>query len=138
MTPWPNGPALLLDGAHNPAAARALSAVLKDLAPQRVHLVIGVMSDKDAAGIIRPFLTPEVDLYLTRPVYERAAAPQRLARAAADFNGWSRLFSRLPEAIDQARRRAAPEDLIVVTGSLFTVGEAKAYLDGAPEGRLAV
>jgi dihydrofolate synthase/folylpolyglutamate synthase len=65
----------------------------------------------------------------TRPAYYRAAEPERLLKAAEGL-GWSgEVSTPLSAAIERARNLADERDLILITGSLFTVGEAKSYLD---------
>jgi dihydrofolate synthase/folylpolyglutamate synthase len=88
------------------------------------------MADKDVAAVIRPLLPAAGALYLTRPQYHRAADPEVLAAAASGFPGEKLLCPDIPAALAAARRAAGPDDLIVVTGSLFTVGEALACLEG--------
>ncbi|MDR2456462.1 MAG: bifunctional folylpolyglutamate synthase/dihydrofolate synthase [Deltaproteobacteria bacterium] len=125
---------LLLDGAHNPAGAEALAALLREARFQKLHLVLGVMADKDVPAVLAPILPLAGRLYLTRPKYHRAEDPQKLlqrieaslGRPAAE----TELFAELPQAIRAASKAASPSDLAVVSGSLFTVGEARAFLTG--------
>ncbi|MDR3153185.1 MAG: bifunctional folylpolyglutamate synthase/dihydrofolate synthase [Deltaproteobacteria bacterium] len=135
---WPpgrNGRApLVLDGAHNPDGAASFAQYLRRRPRRELHLIVGVMADKDVAGVLGPVLAEADRLYLTRPVYFRAASPELLLeriRAASGEPGipWG-LYQELPEAIEAAARQAGPEDLVVISGSLFTVGEARAYLTG--------
>lgn len=126
----PNAPDLMLDGAHNPAAARTLGRLIADMTHRRLHLVLGIMADKDIGGIMAPLLPLAHNLYLTRPEYFRAADPRRLADLAAGFRGRVSLHPTVPEAIEAARSAAGPEDLVLITGSLFTAGEARGYLTG--------
>jgi len=127
---FPGPPDLMLDGAHNPPGARALARTIKDLGRRGVHLVLGIMADKDIEHVMAPLLPLARALYLTRPVYERAAEPGRLAEAAQAFRGPIQVISTLPEAIEAARAAAKKDELVLITGSLFTVGEARAYLTG--------
>jgi dihydrofolate synthase/folylpolyglutamate synthase len=126
----PGKPDLLLDGAHNPGAARVLAKALASHTYRRLHMVLGIMADKDMNGIMKPLIPLADRLYLTRPVYERAAAPEVLADLARGYNGPVEVIQKLPQAIEKARADAGPDDLVVVTGSLFTVGEAREYLLG--------
>ncbi|MDR1657640.1 MAG: bifunctional folylpolyglutamate synthase/dihydrofolate synthase [Deltaproteobacteria bacterium] len=127
---------LLLDGAHNPAGASALADLLVSLPRRRLHLIVGVMADKDIVGVLGPILPQADRLYLTRPRYHRAASPELLLERLTNAFGppvcATGLYETLPQAIDTAAREASPQDLVVVSGSLFTVGEARAYLTGAP------
>jgi dihydrofolate synthase/folylpolyglutamate synthase len=123
-------PAIVLDGAHNPSAMRALTDSLQLLFEfRRLILVLGVMADKAIDQILREIL-PHADYVLfTRPVYYRAAEPQLLAEKASRFRRPGEVVSVLSDALDRARELADKGDLIVVCGSLFTVGEAMTYFD---------
>ncbi|MDR2339200.1 MAG: bifunctional folylpolyglutamate synthase/dihydrofolate synthase [Deltaproteobacteria bacterium] len=125
---------LLLDGAHNPDGAKALSALLSERPERAIHLVAGVMADKDVGGVLSPLLPRSTRVYLTRPEYSRAEDPSRLlGRLGESLPAGDRLaglFQRIPDAIGAAARDASEGDLVVVAGSLFTVGEARAWLTG--------
>ena len=134
---FPGGPGqadLMLDGAHNPSAARALAKALAGRTHRRLHMILGIMADKDIAGIMAPLLPLAHAVYLTRPEYSRAASPEVLSKVACGAASGCRAavsrHSELSGAIAAARAAAGPEDLILVTGSLFTVGEARGILTG--------
>jgi len=124
-------PRILLDGAHNPAAAGILARTLKSLKKSgRIFLVLGIMADKDMAGILAKLAPLAHTVICTRPRYFRAAPPEELAARVAAVGVPTLTAESVPEAIRRARELAGPKDHIVITGSLFTVGEAKAYLGG--------
>jgi dihydrofolate synthase/folylpolyglutamate synthase len=117
----PGRPPLLLDGAHNPAGARALGAHLKTLGP--FVLLFGVMADKDVRGLAQELFPRARAVVLTRPRVGRAASPDDIAARAA---GLARRVYREPEvkkALARARRLCRPGDTLVVAGSLYLVGE---------------
>ncbi|MBW2095178.1 MAG: bifunctional folylpolyglutamate synthase/dihydrofolate synthase [Deltaproteobacteria bacterium] len=123
-------PEILLDGAHNPGAARALaSALQEEYRGRRVIMVIGVMDDKDIREILKWIVPLGDHIIYTRPQYYRAAAPERLMAEAASFEVPGEIVPALFPALDRARALAHPSDVIVVCGSLFTVGEALPYFD---------
>jgi dihydrofolate synthase / folylpolyglutamate synthase len=135
-TRWPGrleqvtqDPRILLDGAHNPAAALTLAQALRRWrANGRLILVMGVMADKDVDTILARLLPLAQTVIFTQPQYFRAAATGDLARRAAAFSHLEvREVPRVAQAIEQAQSLAGPGDRIVVTGSLYTVGEAKEY-----------
>src|SRR4030066_2291 len=81
-------PPLLIDGAHNPAAAVALSRALENIFLKQykgIILVLGIMGDKDIEDIMKPLLPMASEIILTSPNYERAADPRRLAYIAASL-----------------------------------------------------
>ncbi len=123
-------PTMILDGAHNPAAMRSLAySVRKDFDFEQLILVLGIMKDKDIVDILRAILPLADRVIYTRPDYYRAANPQCLMDMAREFAKAGEIHPSVPEAIARARDLASKRDLILITGSLFTVGEAKACLD---------
>lgn len=128
--PW-----IILDGAHNPAAAGTLAQALKKgPAYRRLLLVLGIMADKDIRAMLQRLLPLAHVVIFTRPRYERAAPPEALARQADGYALETYIIPDIEAAIAQARSLARPEDLILITGSLYTVGEAKEYF-GRTAGR---
>ena len=123
-------PTILLDGSHNPAAVRALANAIKTgFKYRRLILVIGIMEDKKIARMLKGIVPLSDYAIYTRPVYSRAANPETLMAAAAPLGKPGRVEPFLNGALNKAREMADPEDLIVVCGSLFTVGEAMTYFD---------
>jgi dihydrofolate synthase/folylpolyglutamate synthase len=122
-------PLVVVDGAHNPSAVKELvRAVQSGLRFKRLILVIGVMDDKDVKGIVRRIVPAADYVIFTKPAYERSAAPERLATAAVPYDKPSEIRPVISEALTRAGELAHREDLILVCGSLFTVGEALACL----------
>ncbi len=122
--PW-----IMVDGAHNPHAARVLQQVLKDdLDYRRLILVIGILQDKDIPAIVLPLLSCTDRLILTRPEYYRGTDPEVLAEKIRQPGLDVTVTGSVRDAVDAARALYAPGDLILVTGSLYTVGEARETL----------
>jgi len=122
-------PRLILDGAHNPGACRALVRTLERIERRRLIVVLGAMADKDLRSMVRILGRAADRLILTRAAYERSAQPRQLARLAQEMGFGFRLVPELMAALAAAQAAAGPEDLIVVTGSLFIVGEVLAGLN---------
>lgn len=120
---------ILLDGAHNPGAAKALKKNLKEDFPRRrMILVLGIMADKDISKMMA-HLVPLADLLiLTRPRMDRAASPALLRSHASSFRKPIVEVAEVSSAVKYALAEAGKEDLIVISGSLFTAGEARAFL----------
>jgi dihydrofolate synthase/folylpolyglutamate synthase len=130
MEVWTERPRIVLDGAHNPAAMKVLAETLAETLPyKRLLLVIGIMQDKDIAAILAPIVPLADRVFLTRAEYIRSAEPEKLLSFVGRDRGKCRLFPTISQAIDQAVSEAADDDLICITGSLFVVGEARAYLE---------
>jgi len=121
---------LVLDGAHNPAGARALAVSLRDVFGQaRVTFVLGVLADKDAAGIVAA-VAPLADRFvLVAPPSSRAVAPETL-RAVVPASAGVEIAKSPAEALELAGR-AATTPIICVAGSLFLIGEVLRYLAGS-------
>jgi len=123
-------PAIILDGAHNPSAMRALAqAISHDFVFKKLVLVMGIMGDKDITNILAEIVPLAHKVIYTRPAYYRAANPRHILDAAKRFKKDGEVKVPLSTAIERAKMVANADDLILITGSLFTVGEAKSYLD---------
>lgn len=125
---------ILIDGAHNPSASKALAEALKRyFLPSygKVILILGIMADKDIDGIMKPLLPVASETIFTAPGYERAASPEKLADYASVMGFSSEVTHSLKEALDRAGASAEGSSLrtlTVITGSFYTIGEAKICL----------
>jgi dihydrofolate synthase/folylpolyglutamate synthase len=119
-------PPLILDCAHNPAAARALAAHLA-LGPPYV-LLFGAMADKDVEAMARLLFPPARAVVLTRAPTDRAATPEEIARRTGLTAREVRIEARPRAALALARRLAPAGGQVVVAGSLYLVGEVKRIL----------
>ncbi|MCE4024528.1 bifunctional folylpolyglutamate synthase/dihydrofolate synthase [Microbacterium sp. Au-Mic1] len=120
-------PTVVVDAAHNPHGARALAAALKDSFDfDEWGLVLGVLGDKDAAGIVQTLL-PAVDhVFATAPDSDRASEPDAIADLVERAGGRATVHPTLAEAADAAREWAASADrrAVVIAGSVVLAGEA--------------
>jgi dihydropteroate synthase len=118
-------PTVVLDGAHNPAACDELADVLAEFEYDDLHLVFGAMHDKDARGMAAALPAP-ASVVACEPVIDRAEDPEVLARVFEDADaGDVRVEGAVASALAAARDRADADDCVLVTGSLFTVAEAR-------------
>lgn len=127
----PEGLLILLDGAHNLSGARVLRDFLLEVKAKRggrLFLVFGIMRDKDIPAVLGELVPLADSVVLTRPDYHRAASLGDLEIAARPFDVPLTLRQRVSEAVEFAKSVAGPGDCILITGSLFTVGEARAHL----------
>lgn len=127
-------PLVVLDGAHNPAAAavlaRYLQAYLTRHPDSRIILVWGMMRDKDHRGFIAPLRSVVSEIVLTQAGLARSATVQELRASLAE---WRRPVFEAPlpaEALTAAKARATSGDLICVAGSLMLIGDIKAAVRG--------
>ena len=127
-------PTILLDGAHNPAAATALADFLTRSG--RSHpfhpavLVLGMMRDKDHRGFVEPLRGLVDEVVLTQADLPRAATAQELQASLGGLFPHPHVVPSVRDAMALARQLATPEGLVCVTGSLMLVGECKAWLHG--------
>jgi len=122
-------PLVILDGAHNPAGAQALAeAVRESFRWERLHLVVAVSANKDLAGIAEALAPIADDVVVTRNDSVRSADPSDVAAA---FGGDVERASSVADAIEIVRRAAGPNDVVLVTGSLYTVADAERALAAA-------
>jgi dihydrofolate synthase/folylpolyglutamate synthase len=119
-----NNPLVILDGAQNSASARVLREAIKEnFDYKRLILVLGISSDKDIRGICREFDDFADTIIVTRANTPRACSVNKLAS-----NFGRRLVYKtvsVKRAIALAKGLSRKGDLILVTGSLFVVGEAR-------------
>ncbi len=125
-----DAPRILLDCAHNPAGAEALAESLSAIPRRRLFLVVGIMGDKDAEGILAPLLPLTDEVFAVAPALERACPPDVLTALCRARGSVCTDAGTVSAGIEAARLKAEAADLILICGSLFTVGEAKGLLCG--------
>lgn len=121
-------PAIYLDGAHNPAAARELRKFWdENFAGHGIFLIYGAMRDKavdEVAGLLFPRANCVI---LTQPRQSRAISAPLLAEITASLADNTLVVADPTEALERALSMASAEDVVFVTGSLFLVGDLRAY-----------
>jgi dihydrofolate synthase / folylpolyglutamate synthase len=121
-TNWRNHK-LLIDGAHNPAAALALRNYVDSLNPQSITWIMGMLSTKEHADIFKALLRPNEQLYLVPVPAHSSDDPVELAKLASDIcpelnlcNSYLDLLSALESAF------TSTDNLVILCGSLYLVG----------------
>lgn len=130
-----NSPLVVLDGAHNPDGAKALSSTLaQTFGPRTTILVIAITRTKDIEGILAHLL-PLGERVIFTASDEKPADPEILAQLARGrFDGGAvEVISTIPEAVEHALSLSGQGDMVLVTGSLYAVGEARDHLVGKQE-----
>ena len=119
-------PLVVLDGAHNPQAARAVAANLADaFAWRRLHLVLGILDRKDLEGIVDALAPGAHVAYACRNSNPHARPAEEVAAACDRAGVPATAHPSVGEALDAAEAAAGEDDLILVTGSLYTVADAR-------------
>lgn len=119
-------PLVVLDGAHNPAAARVLAGGLDDAFAWRgLHLVLGVLDRKDLEGIVEPLAPRARVAYACRNSNPHSRPAEEVASACDRAGVPATSHETVGDALDAAEAAARDDDLILVTGSLYTVADAR-------------
>ena len=125
-------PTVLLDGAHNVAAASIVARAIVEWEPDREHrtLLLGILRDKDVAGIVAA-LAPHFDrIGGVASSSPRALGSDELALYVEKHVERCIRYDSVEEGVRDLVRRADPRDTILVTGSLTVVAEARRALGG--------
>ena len=117
----PGRPALIVDGAHNPAAAHALAAYLRTRGP--FVLVFAAMADKDIGAMGRTLFPLAREIVVTKVAGARGASPAEIARRVGAPARRAHAAPTVTSALAEARRLAGPGGLVVAAGSLYLAGE---------------
>ncbi len=121
-------PDVYLDGAHNPSAARELAAFLEqNLAGRKIWLVFGALRDKavdEIAGVLFPHAA---EVVFTQPGTMRAISVAQLAEITSHHAAHFTIIPEPEAALEYALDRAAPQDAVIVAGSLYLVGQLRHY-----------
>ncbi|MBB6448343.1 dihydrofolate synthase/folylpolyglutamate synthase [Geomicrobium halophilum] len=115
-----DSPPVFLDGAHNPEGIERLAHFLSRLDSEpSIHILTAVTKEKEVRGMFDPLfsLNPE-SFILSSFDHPRSADPAQLPLKAEVFHSWK-------EGLHELLRRAAPSDVIVITGSLFLISEVR-------------
>jgi len=119
---WPE---IVFDVAHNPAGAWALRSALSERYGDRPLLFIfGAMRDKAISEMTQILFPLAYRVIVTKPANPRAAAPEEIAQAGSRTGADIEIVPDVRDALDRARTIVGPDGRIVVTGSIYLVGEA--------------
>lgn len=140
LHPISTEPTLLVDAAHNPHGAAALVDGLAEYFDfDELVIVLGVLGDKDAEGIVRALQPSGARFVVTQSESDRAVPAGELAASVASIVGADRVdvVERLDDALDEARDWASRAEKrgVVVTGSITLVGDAMAIAEDREWGR---
>jgi len=118
-----SGQTILLDGAHNPSGAMALrDAIAKHFPGKKPALILGILQDKEWASICEILAPLAQKLFIVPVSSERTTAPEELERAIRKANPGAKVV--VWNSLTQALEATAQDSFVVITGSLYLVGEA--------------
>jgi dihydrofolate synthase/folylpolyglutamate synthase len=123
-------PEIILDVGHNPAAMKTLFEYFNEFYENRhVITVFGILADKDSNKMLTELSRFTDIIIITKPMTERAADTDILARQASHLSGDFQVIPHVREAVKVAIENAQPEDIVLVTGSHYTVGEVLSHME---------
>ena len=125
----PNQPCVLVDGAHNTQALEALVQGLQDSPHTHgkvAHVLYSCVDTRDPSELLGSLAPLDVTISLCPSSVDRSLTAEQLT----EITGSYRVFSSIKHGLTSLGQTLGPEDIIVVTGSLFAVADAKAYLQG--------
>lgn len=122
--PW-----ILLDGAHNPDAMGSVRRYLEEkLRGRRLKVLFGAMGDKDIRGMLAEIASITQEFIFTAPSMKRAADPGQILEIARVFEKPASVVPEVGPAVASALKGLRGDEVLLITGSLFVVGEARALL----------
>lgn len=121
-------PTIICDTGHNVAGMQQVSEQLKTLTYNRLHMVIGMVNDKDVSGVMA-LLPADAHYYFTKPNIGRALPENELMAIANRYNLSGEAYPDVPSALKAAQKNCLPTDVIFVGGSSFIVADLLANRD---------
>lgn len=123
----PDGITFLMDGAHNAMAAAAMREPLQDLMRERqfarLLLVFGMLQGHDPHDVLAEIAPLADQIFVCQPDWKRAQPAEDVAAVARNFTPNVEVIPEVKAAVIAAMMQATSEDLILITGSFYTVGE---------------
>ena len=127
-------PPIILDCAHNRDSALKLRLTLEEYYPGRTAILIfGASEDKDIEGMLTELMPVVQELIVVKSFHPRAIDPTLLVEMAQSYRQPMQVIEQIPEALDRAIASAGERSLVLVTGSIFVVAEARKYLEERAE-----
>lgn len=121
-------PSIVCDTGHNVGGIRYIVDQLENESYQRLHMVFGMVNDKDITSVLA-MLPKNAVYYFTKANIARALDENLLEKQAKTYGLAGRTFARIEEAVEKALEEAAPEDFVFIGGSNFVVSEALSVLE---------
>jgi dihydrofolate synthase / folylpolyglutamate synthase len=120
-------PPIVIDGAHNPAGAKALRSTLDEVFPgQKVTFVLGILADKDVASICGALVRSSDQVITVQPLSDRAADPKAVAEKVSAHH--VEVGASIARGIERAIILAGSRGLVCIAGSLYLVGTARQFI----------
>lgn len=122
---------IIVDGAHNEIAIQTCLKTIRELFPaKKIRVLFAALKNKPYASMLRTILPQCEKLYLAPIRFPRSFDPREVLEIVAQSGLESALFDSIPEAFDRAREETGPDSILLVTGSLYLVGEVIRHTKG--------
>ena len=119
---------VILDGAHNPQAAKALAENVREFLPEKRILLCGMMADKDCEAVMAE-LAPCFEHIITVPVANpRMVKPEELAKIAEKYGAKAEAKENAKDALAEVLENLQNDEALVVAGSLYLASELRPML----------
>ncbi|WP_408954934.1 bifunctional folylpolyglutamate synthase/dihydrofolate synthase [Natroniella sp. ANB-PHB2] len=118
-------PVIILDGAHNQAGANRLKAAIEDLEFENLTLVLSILGDKNFRAIIKQIAPLATKVVLTKNKNKRVAEINIMKEEVIKYNLNVEVKEDLIKVLDDIKNQATAKDIILISGSLYTVAEAR-------------
>ena len=121
-------PTLICDTGHNVGGIRYIVEQLKQQTYRRLHIVMGMVNDKDIRGVLA-LLPRKAVYYFTQASVKRALPSEEVKRQAEEAGLQGECYPDVPAAVRAAQEKSLPEDFIFVGGSSFIVADLLTHRD---------
>lgn len=118
-----NNPTIIVDAGHNTSGIKVVVEQLKYHSFKKLRIVIGMVNDKDISGVLE-LMPKNAIYYFTQAKVKRALSADELKTKAVMFNLKGKVYHTINEAVNAAIDESDTDDMILITGSNFVVGEA--------------
>jgi dihydrofolate synthase/folylpolyglutamate synthase len=123
-------PPIVLDCAHNRDSAYKLRLTLEEIFPgNRILLIFGASEDKDIQGMFIELMPLVKEMMFVKSYHPRAIEPTKLVDMVQPFGHPYQIVDQIPEALEKATQLAGDNLVVLVTGSIFVVAEARKYME---------
>ena len=120
-------PLIILDGAHNFDGIKKLVESIKSFKFKKLYLIMSILSDKEHKKMLEEISSYTDEVVFVNLDYKRGTKPEELKKEAASY-GLSAEIMKLEDAISHYKEKYSDGDLILITGSLYFVSEARAEI----------
>lgn len=122
-------PTVMIDGAHNVHGMKSLAKAIRTLyKDRRIILVMGMLGDKDVEGMLQEILPLADQVIVTKPKNPRAMEPDKLAQRISSYQKEAIKRENIGQAVEEALKLAAQEDVVIFCGSLYMIGDVRTIL----------